>query len=146
MDGCNGGLSSAAFEYLEKTGAELESAYPYKGKDGVCKAELHEQKVKVTTYANVKKRDAAALHAAIDKGPVAVAVEADKAPFQHYKSGILNSPLCGTNLDHAITAVGYGDGFYIVRNSWGSSWGEEGYVRISTKEGLLGAGMCGILK
>ena len=81
MDGCQGGLSSAAYEYLEKTGAELESAYPYKAKDGACKAELHEQKVKVTTYANVPKRSAAQLKAAIDKGPVAVAVEADKAAF-----------------------------------------------------------------
>lgn len=107
---------------------------------------MHEQKVKVLTYAKVPKRNAAQLHAAVDKGPVSVSVEADKAPFQHYKSGILNSPLCGTNLDHAVVAVGYGDDYYIVRNSWGPSWGEEGYVRIGTKEGLLGAGVCGILK
>ena len=100
----------------------------------------------MSTYANVPKRSASALKAAIDKGPVAVAVEADKAAFQHYRSGILNSPLCGTNLDHAITAVGYSDGYYIVRNSWAADWGEQGYVRIGDKEGLLGAGVCGILK
>jgi len=77
---------------------------------------------------------------------VSVSVEADKAPFQHYTSGILNSKLCGTKLDHAVVVVGYGDGYWIVRNSWGADWGEEGYLRIATATGALKAGVCGILK
>jgi len=75
-----------------------------------------------------------------------VSVEAD-TDFQFYSSGILNSKSCGTHLDHAVTAVGYGneDGqeYYIVRNSWGASWGEDGYIRIAA--GKNGAGVCGIL-
>jgi len=75
-----------------------------------------------------------------------VSVEAD-TDFQFYTSGILNAKNCGTNLDHAVTAVGYGteggQEYYIVRNSWGSSWGEEGYIRIAA--GKNGSGVCGIL-
>lgn len=67
--------------------------------------------------------------------------------FQMYKSGILDSEECGTALNHAITAVGYGteDGtdFYIVRNSWGASWGDQGYIKIAAVEGY---GICGIQK
>jgi len=66
--------------------------------------------------------------------------------FQGYTGGILNDSSCGTNLDHAIAAVGYGskDGqdYYIVRNSWGSTWGDEGYIMIAAVEGT--AGICGI--
>lgn len=84
---------------------------------------------------------------AIAKGPVSVTVEADKAVFQRYNGGVLNSPDCGTNLDHAITAVGYGstkegEEYYIVRNSWGSSWGDKGYINIKAEKS--GKGICGI--
>jgi hypothetical protein len=67
--------------------------------------------------------------------------------FQQYTGGILNSKQCGTSLDHAVTAVGYGseDGqeYYIVRNSWGASWGDQGYIKIAA---VNGAGICGIQK
>ena len=84
--------------------------------------------------------------AAIDKGPVSVSVEADKTVFQHYKSGVLTGPECGTRLDHAVVAVGYGSDYYIVRNSWGPDWGDHGYINIGTEPGFLSAGVCGILK
>ena len=75
-------------------------------------------------------------------------IEADTVAFQHYTGGVLDSEECGTNLDHAVTAVGYGsdDGqeYFIVRNSWGASWGEQGYIRISTKPGNDKKGICGI--
>jgi C1A family cysteine protease len=86
--------------------------------------------------------------AAIAKQPVSVTVEADTAVFQQYTSGILNSAACGTQLDHAITAVGYGtdsasgQNYYIVRNSWGASWGNQGYINIAAVEGTVG--ICGI--
>ena len=86
--------------------------------------------------------------AAIAKQPVSVTVEADTAVFQQYTSGILNSADCGTQLDHAITAVGYGTDsasgqqYYIVRNSWGASWGDQGYIKIAAVEGTVG--ICGI--
>lgn len=83
--------------------------------------------------------------AAIDQAPVSVTIEADRTVFQQYTGGIMDSPLCGTSLDHAVAAVGYGtengQQYYIVRNSWGASWGDEGYIKIAAVEGN---GICGI--
>jgi cathepsin L len=74
-----------------------------------------------------------------------VTIEADQDVFQHYKSGIITSEECGTSLDHAVLAVGYGSEngveYYIVKNSWAADWGENGYVRIGAVDGL---GICGI--
>jgi C1A family cysteine protease len=89
----------------------------------------------------------AQLKAAISAQPTCVSVEAD-TDFQFYKGGILNSKTCGTNLDHAVTAVGYGtengQDYFIVRNSWGASWGEKGYIRVAAS-GDGTSGVCGIL-
>ena len=80
--------------------------------------------------------------AAIASQPISVAIEADKMVFQYYTSGIFDASTCGTNLDHAVALVGYGDGYYILRNSWGTSWGEKGYMRIArTGDGV---GICGV--
>lgn len=78
---------------------------------------------------------------------MSVAIEADTAAFQFYSGGIINSVGCGINVDHGVLAVGYGvDGtrkieYYIVKNSWGSSWGMKGYVNIAAVDG---PGICGI--
>jgi len=73
------------------------------------------------------------LQSALQSGPVSVAVEADQSAFQSYSSGIVSSG-CGTNLDHGVLAVGLNtqEGYYLVKNSWGSSWGDNGYLKIST--------------
>merc|ERR1712166_1699960 len=98
--------------------------------------------------SKVKKWSAESLVAAIAQGPVSVTVEADTKTFQGYTGGIMNSSACGTSLDHAITAVGYGvkDGqqYYIVRNSWGLTWGDAGYINIATQTGWFARGICGI--
>jgi len=99
--------------------------------------------VKVKSIYTVGSLSSDALKAAIAVGPVSVTVEADKSAFQGYSGGILNSSECGTNLDHAITAVGYGSNYYIIRNSWGPNWGESGYIRIATESGRS-KGICGI--
>jgi C1A family cysteine protease len=82
------------------------------------------------------------MRAALGNGPVSVAIEADQMAFQSYTSGVITSG-CGTNLDHGVLAVGYGtlDGedFFLVKNSWGPSWGDQGYVRIGANN------QCGIL-
>merc|ERR1719454_2063172 len=146
--GCNGGWQYAAFEYLEKTADELEADYPYtsgSGVTGTCSPDASKETYFVSDYSNVPSNSVSQLKAAIAQQPVSVTIEADTLPFQLYSSGILDSTACGTNLDHAVAAVGYGSDagqeYYIVRNSWGASWGEEGYVRIAAVDG---DGICGI--
>merc|ERR1711934_695449 len=86
-----------------------------------------------------------ALKAAVGQGVVTVTIEADQFAFQGYHSGILDTSACGTKLDHAVAAVGYGTeggkDYWIVRNSWGASWGDQGYIKIADE---AGEGICGI--
>ena len=93
----------------------------------------------------MKSNSVEQLKAAIAKSPTSVTIEADKSVFQMYKEGIFDSTECGTSLDHAVTAVGYGKEngkeYYIVRNSWGPMWGEDGYIKIAAVEG---DGICGV--
>jgi xylem cysteine proteinase len=142
-EGCNGGEMFLAFEYSETHPLETEKDYPYKGTDNACKAKAGV--VSATSYTKVPKNSAAQLKAAIDQGPVSVAIEADTFVFQFYSGGILNSKACGTNLDHGVLAVGYGNDagkeYYIVKNSWGGSWGDKGYIKIAIVDG---PGICGI--
>jgi cathepsin L len=131
--------------YAKTHGQELESDYPYTARDGSCKYSSGKGKVNVKAINNVSARSVPQLKAAIAKGPTSVTVEADRSVFQMYTGGVLNSSACGTQLDHAITAVGYGnDGtqdYYIVRNSWGAGWGDQGYIKIAA---VSGVGICGI--
>jgi KDEL-tailed cysteine endopeptidase len=122
---------------------ESEANYPYTsgaGVTGACKVNASLGVVKVTGYTQVAA-SSTAIKSAIGLKPVSVAIEADTYVFQTYSTGILTSAACGTNIDHAVVAVGYGANYYIVRNSWGTGWGESGYVRIGMTEGL---GTCGI--
>jgi KDEL-tailed cysteine endopeptidase len=145
--GCQGGWQSNAFKYAEKQAEDLESDYVYTARTQTCSASKYTGQVSVKTYATVPAKSVAQLKAAIAKQPVSVTVEADRSVFQQYKSGVLDSQLCGTQLDHAITAVGYGTDsktgkdYYLVRNSWGASWGDQGYIKIAAVDGV---GICGI--
>ncbi len=144
--GCDGGDMGTAFQYAHDNGMMLEKDYPYAGVDQTCQYDKAKVVVTPTGGDQVATNNANALKTAIADGPVSVAIEADTFVFQFYQKGILNSKNCGTNLDHGVVAVGYGqDGsgkqYYIVRNSWGSSWGNKGYVWIAIVDG---AGICGI--
>merc|ERR1712167_120130 len=97
--------------------------------------------VKIKDYKDVKSNSPAQLKAALNKQPISVAVEADKAVFQHYTSGVITGSACGTKLDHGVLAVGYGADYYIVKNSWGAAWGDKGYLKIGIADGK---GVCGI--
>jgi len=87
------------------------------------------------------------MKSALAKQPLSVSIEADKSVFQRYSSGIFNASTCGTRLDHATNVVGWGSSgktdYWIMRNSWGTRWGERGYMRL---EIVSGAGICGIQK
>jgi len=141
--GCQGGLMDYAFEYVIKDGGvTTEAAYPYTGVDShVCKA--HPTAATISAYVNVPAYSGAQLAAAIDKNPVSVAIEASGVAFQSYHSGVFNGP-CGHHLDHGVLAVGYTDTYWIVKNSWGTSWGDQGYIFMSRSTGGI-YGICGIL-
>jgi KDEL-tailed cysteine endopeptidase len=71
-------------------------------------------------------------------------IEADTAVFQSYTSGIINDPRCGTTLDHAVLLVGYGDGYWLLKNSWGTGWGDHGFFKIVKNDNDFSAGICGV--
>jgi len=132
--GCNGGLMDNAFKYVEKNGLCTEAAYPYTARDGTCKASSCTASVdsKIASYKDVAHTENA-LGASVDITPISVAIEADQSGFQLYKSGVF-AGVCGQNLDHGVLAVGYGtdagQDYWKVKNSWGVSWGEQGYIRM----------------
>jgi len=141
--GCNGGMMDQAFEYIIANGGQCsEQAYPYQGVDGLCKKCT--PVAKISGYTDVTPNNEAAILAALQNGPVSIAIEADQYAFQFYSGGVFTAP-CGTNLDHGVDIVGYGTdstsnlNYWIVRNSWGSSWGEQGYIRM-----VYGKNECGL--
>jgi C1A family cysteine protease len=88
------------------------------------------------------------LRAAVAKQPVAIAIEADTKYFQSYSSGVLTSSSCGTNLDHGVLIVGYGEEtgikYWLVKNSWATTWGDNGYIKIGRSDSVNDPGICGI--
>lgn len=142
--GCNGGLMDSAFEWWIKNGGACSQAdYPYTGRDGTCRTTCKNiPETKLSGYVDIKEGDENGLADAVALTPVSVAIEADQMAFQFYKSGIFTAA-CGTNLDHGVLAVGFdktpGQNYWIVKNSWGASWGENGYIRL-----IRGKNQCGI--
>jgi cathepsin L len=142
--GCNGGLMDQGFQYIiSNHGITTEAAYPYTAADGTCRAAGKPVAATLSSFVDVTAGSETSLMQAVNIGPTSIAIEADQPCFQFYSGGILSDPSCGTQLDHGVLAVGYGTennvNYWIVKNSWGASWGESGYIRL-----VRGSNECGL--
>jgi len=153
--GCNGGWMEDAYTWIQQNkGLTTEDQYPYTSGDsassGTCVASGYTNVADSapSSFTDVTTESVDAMMSAVAQQPVAIAIQANQLTFQSYKSGVFTGR-CGTNLDHGVTVVGYGtdDGvdYWKVKNSWGTTWGEGGYIRISkdstNKCGVLSAGV-----
>ncbi|EFH59438.1 hypothetical protein ARALYDRAFT_318695 [Arabidopsis lyrata subsp. lyrata] len=135
--GCEGGVMNYAFEFIINNGGiESDQDYPYTATDlGVCNADKknNTRVVKIDGYEYVAQNDEKSLKKAVAHQPVGVAIEASSQAFKLYKSGVFTGT-CGIYLDHGVVVVGYGtssgEDYWIIRNSWGLNWGENGYVKL----------------
>mmetsp|Transcript_56378 Transcript_56378/g.68938 ORF Transcript_56378/g.68938 Transcript_56378/m.68938 type:complete len:351 (-) Transcript_56378:120-1172(-) len=150
--GCNGGQMTGAMEYAANEGGLCsESEYRYTARNGQCKASSCGTKYDANTGYNPVTRDSEpSMVTATVAGCVSIGIEADQTAFQHYSGGVLTGT-CGTRIDHGVLIVGYGtqsgQEYWLVKNSWGTSWGEQGYVKICRNcNKNNGQGECGILK
>lgn len=145
---CNGGLMDNAFQYTIDNGLCKEDEYPYTAEKGSCDSSRCTPTVKINKCYDVPPNNELALKEAISFQPVSVAIEADTKYFQSYKSGVLTGDSCGTTLDHGVLVVGYGtengQDYWLVKNSWSASWGDEGYIKIGRSDSTNSPGVCGI--
>jgi len=135
--GCNGGYPDTALAYVQSTGLESESAYPYKGKNGACAnaaAQTHTRIASAHSLSHPVPENT--LMTALQTGPVVVLMDASGNDFQSYKSGIISSG--SKQLNHAVLAVGYTSNSWIIKNSWGTSWGQAGYFQIARGNDVRG--------
>ena len=147
--GCNGGLMDNAFEYAIDNGMCLDADAPYEAQTGTCSDVSSCEKVAFFDHCvDVTPDNQVHLQEAVTTYPVSIAIEADTRVFQFYTSGIITSEGCGTTLDHGVLLVGYGEEagtmYWTVKNSWGESWGEDGYVRIERSTSQDDVGICGV--
>jgi cathepsin L len=141
--GCNGGLMDSAFDYvIANKGIDTEKFYPYEGTcDFNCRYNANYNAAQVRSYVDVKSQSEPSLQTAVDKQPVSVAIDASKRSFSLYSgNGIYYESTCSsTRLDHGVLCVGYGSNsegdYWIVKNSWGTGWGDQGYIYMARNKG-----------
>ncbi|XP_072378111.1 cathepsin L-like proteinase [Diabrotica undecimpunctata] len=138
-----GGLMTSAFEYIKDNGIESESSYPYKGIQGLCQRRAGQSVIQIQGYKEIENNDEALRQAVGTVGPISAAMYAE--PIQFYFGGIFDNKACYNDesyLDHGVLVVGYGEEnnkpYWIVKNSWGQWWGEQGYFRIERNAQLCG--------
>jgi len=135
--GCDGGLMDYAFKYIiANKGIDTEASYPYTAQDGSCAWNPANVGATISSFTDVSSGDEGSLTTSIASRPVSVAIDASQSSFQFYSSGVYYESACSsTQLDHGVLAVGYGtqsgSDYYIVKNSWGPSWGSNGYILMS---------------
>jgi len=142
--GCNGGMPNQAMQWVIDNGGICDwQEYQYTAETGTCMSANCTNVATIKAYVEVPTLDETALMQATWSTVVSTAVEADQSVFQFYTGGIINSPTCGTELDHGMTVVGWGTDkgvdYWQLRNMWGENWGEQGYVRL-----VRGHNMCGL--
>jgi C1A family cysteine protease len=143
--GCNGGIMPYAFEYIMDNQITTEDAYPYRGTEGSCRASSMKNRYSLDTFGQINPINVNGLMSALEHTVVSVAIEVQD-DFMFYNGGVYHSDYgCGQQLNHGVAAVGYNsqgsDPYFIVRNSWGPTWGLGGYVRMAIGSG---SGTCGI--
>lgn len=145
--GCSGGMVDRAFRYVKRFGLVTEDEYPYDAKNHVCKLNIVQQSTRyyVSGWADVQPFNETRLTETLyNRGPVSIAIDASSKEFRFYKSGVFDT--CGVDLDHAVLIVGYGvengKKYYIIKNSWGDTYGDKGYIKLSRGERELGT--CGL--
>ncbi|XP_054277430.1 procathepsin L-like [Macrosteles quadrilineatus] len=147
-EGCDGGVINGTFEYIKSAmGIEYESSYPYEAQKGTCRRKLSEKVVDFIKYVDVTKGSEKALQQAVAKiGPISALIDRRHQAFLLYKSGVYMEPACSSqDLDHYVLVIGYGttrngEDFWLVKNSWGTSWGMRGYIMMARNHD----NMCGI--
>ncbi|XP_031131239.1 ervatamin-B-like [Ipomoea triloba] len=149
-DGCGGGIRTEAFQFVKDNGGLVtESDYPYEGAQESCNAQnLGTPAATISGYQEVEPSESALL-AAVTNQPVSAGISLDGGLFHHYSSGVFTGDNgdCGSGSRHAITIVGYGTSdegkdYWLVKNSWGTDWGENGYMRMA--RGINSDGVCGV--
>jgi len=146
-NGCEGGLMDYAFQYIkDNKGIDTEVSYPYEAKDAKCRYSPGTSGATDAGFVDVPSADESKLQEAVATiGPISVAIDASHPSFQLYHTGVYDEPQCNPqNLDHGVLAVGYGTlnghDYWLVKNSWGTTWGEQGYVMMSRNKN----NQCGI--
>jgi C1A family cysteine protease len=136
--GCGGGLPSLAYNWIKSNGGICnQTSYAYTARDGTCKKTC-QPVAKISGFTGIPKTEDGH-QAAVDKQPVSIGVDASSRAFSSYKSGVFTGP-CGTSLNHAVLTAGYTSEYWLIKNSWGTSWGESGFARFAR-----GKNMCGML-
>ncbi|CAI2372128.1 unnamed protein product [Moneuplotes crassus] len=141
--GCEGGLMTNGFIHWMRHSPVREEDYPYTARDGKCKENSIDSEFDVLTAGYRVDVTHECLYEALSHNVVSVSIRAENFDFRSYRGGVIEGKGCGTDLDHGVTLVGYDadEDAWIVRNSWGAGWGEDGYVRIRRGEDY---GVCGI--
>lgn len=145
--GCKGGLMDSAFKYIiHNGGIDTEESYPYQAHNERCRFQSSSVGATMSNYRDIEHGDVTGLTSAIGSiGPISVAMDASLSSFHMYRAGVYSDRRCSSRkLDHGVLAVGYGtyEGkpYFLVKNSWGPSWGDEGYFKIERDE----TNMCGL--